>query len=196
MLSRRTIRGPATGFFHTPVCTVRPRQVTSCGIPTLTDSNAPARDPIVITRSFSVRRPGAVRPGPGEDRDSRRLLAPPGDLGLIDRPGRQYRIGPDHQVEHVGQPVWRVDPPPAVGLLADAGADGGGLERVDGRLAGLVRTAVDAVLLHVPQMHPGLVADLDRHGQVTEALLPGLDDRVLGRPGQVGAVEVDQVVVE
>src|SRR5579871_6376560 len=47
MLSRRTIRGPATGFFHTAVRTVLPRQVTSRGIPTLTDSRAPVRCPEV-----------------------------------------------------------------------------------------------------------------------------------------------------
>ena len=48
-----TIRGPATGFFHTAVCTVLPCQVTSCGIPTLTDSRAPARSPEVTTSSPS-----------------------------------------------------------------------------------------------------------------------------------------------
>src|ERR1700683_672215 len=53
MLSRRTIRGPATGFFHTAVCTVLPCQVTSFGIPTLTDSRAPARFPEVATCSPS-----------------------------------------------------------------------------------------------------------------------------------------------
>ncbi|GLW11675.1 hypothetical protein Misp01_68030 [Microtetraspora sp. NBRC 13810] len=39
MLSRRTIRGPVTACFHTPVCTVFPCQDTSFGIPTFTDSN-------------------------------------------------------------------------------------------------------------------------------------------------------------
>jgi hypothetical protein len=39
MLSLRTIRGPFTGSFQTPVCTVLPCQVTSFGIPTLTDSS-------------------------------------------------------------------------------------------------------------------------------------------------------------
>jgi hypothetical protein len=51
-LSRRTIRGPVTGFFHTAVCTVLPCQVTSRGIPTLTDSKA-ARCPEVTTSSPS-----------------------------------------------------------------------------------------------------------------------------------------------
>ena len=37
------IRGPAAGFFHTAVRTVRPCQVTSCGKPTLTDRTLPAR---------------------------------------------------------------------------------------------------------------------------------------------------------
>src|SRR3954468_15373276 len=38
MLSRRTSRGPSTGRFQIPVCTVRPCQETSLGIPTLTDT--------------------------------------------------------------------------------------------------------------------------------------------------------------
>src|SRR6266498_157915 len=39
MLSRRTIRGPATAVFHMPVCTVVPRQGTSRGRPMFTASN-------------------------------------------------------------------------------------------------------------------------------------------------------------
>jgi hypothetical protein len=54
ILSRRTIRGPATGFFQTAVCTVLPCQVTSCGIPTLTDSRAPTR---AITARIPVQVP-------------------------------------------------------------------------------------------------------------------------------------------
>ena len=33
------MRGPGTGIFQTPVCTVRPRHGTSWGSPTLTASN-------------------------------------------------------------------------------------------------------------------------------------------------------------
>src|SRR6266540_423542 len=46
MLSRRTIAGPCTGYFHTPVWTVLPRQDTSVGMPTFTDSR------VGIGRSF------------------------------------------------------------------------------------------------------------------------------------------------
>jgi hypothetical protein len=55
MLSRRAIRGPATGFFHTAVRTVRPCQVTSLGKPTFTDSKLPARWSM-ITSSAPDRR--------------------------------------------------------------------------------------------------------------------------------------------
>src|SRR5690242_3937222 len=53
MLSRRTICGPATAFFHTAVRTVLPCQVTSRGIPTLTDSRPPTGPPEFTTRSPS-----------------------------------------------------------------------------------------------------------------------------------------------
>src|SRR5437762_3192508 len=89
-----------------------------------------------------------------------------------------------------------VDAPAAAGFGADAEAGGGGLVGVDGRLGGLVRRASDAELLLVPQVDAGLVADLYRGGQVAEHLVPGLDDRVLGGPGQVRAVVVGEVVVE
>src|SRR5919107_3973720 len=39
MLIRRTIRGPKTRSFHIAVRTIRPRQGTSRGAPTLMDSN-------------------------------------------------------------------------------------------------------------------------------------------------------------
>ena len=59
-----------------------------------------------------------------------------------------------------------------------------------------MRRARDAGLLLVPQVDAGLVADLRRGGQAGEDRLPGPDDRVLGVPGQAGAVEVRQVIVE
>jgi hypothetical protein len=49
MFSRRTSRAPATGFFHTPVCTVRPCHGTSCGSPTFTDSRRPDGRPSATT---------------------------------------------------------------------------------------------------------------------------------------------------
>src|SRR6478736_6582636 len=48
MLSRRTIRGPVTGLFQTPVCTVRPRHGTSLGRPTFTETS------VAIVRSGSA----------------------------------------------------------------------------------------------------------------------------------------------
>src|SRR5260370_8535646 len=59
-----------------------------------------------------------------------------------------------------------------------------------------MRVAGYAELLLVPQVHSGLVADLDRDGQVSEDLAPGPDHRVFSVPGQVGAVEVGEVIVE
>src|SRR5215218_4525411 len=56
MLRRRTIRGPSTGLFHTPVCTVRPRQDTSFGIPTLRDSR------VVIRHRLALPSPGRHDP--------------------------------------------------------------------------------------------------------------------------------------
>jgi len=48
MFSARTIRGPSTGYFHTPVCTVRSRHRTSRGSPTFTATSRP-----------TVERPGS-----------------------------------------------------------------------------------------------------------------------------------------
>jgi hypothetical protein len=112
------------------------------------------------------------------------LPQPPGGLGLVDVAGREHRVGAHDQVEYVGQPVRSVDAPPPAGLEADAEARGGGLEGVDRRLGGLVRRAGQAELLLILQVHAGLVTDLHRGGQPGEDLLPGLDDRVLGIPGQ------------
>lgn len=47
----------------------------------------------------------------------------------------------------------------------------------------------------VPQMNARLVADLDLGIESREDLLAALDDGVLRLPGEVGSVEVDQVVV-
>lgn len=44
-------------------------------------------------------------------------------------------------------------------------------------------------------MDPGLVADLDRADALREHGGGTAQDRVLGLPGQVGLVEVDQVIV-
>jgi hypothetical protein len=121
------------------------------------------------------------------------LLAPSRGLGLVDVLGREHRVGSRHEIEHVSQPVWSVDTPPAVGLQADAEAGGGCLERVDRRLSGRMRAAGDAELLLVPQVHPGLIADLDGGRQASEDLIASLDDRILRFPGQVGIVEVTRI---
>ena len=52
--SVRAMTGPATGDFQTPVWTVRPRQATSRGIPTLTETVCRPTCPPEYTRSFTV----------------------------------------------------------------------------------------------------------------------------------------------
>src|SRR5205823_6203180 len=121
-------------------------------------------------------RCGSLRPG--QNGEAWPLLAPSRGLGLVDVAGGEYRVGSRHEVEHISQPVRGVDTPPAARLQADAEAGGGRLERVDRRLSGLMRAAGDAELLLVPQVHPGLVADLDRRGQASEDLAARLDDRI------------------
>src|ERR1700722_4196878 len=98
MLSRRTIRGPAAGFFHTAVSTVRPCQVTSCGIPTLTDSRDPARCPEVTTSSpshggepLAPLRPPGRHPGPGRPDETRALAEPALLQASATRPGQCAR---------------------------------------------------------------------------------------------------------
>src|SRR5215467_1537335 len=63
MLSRRTIRLPATGSFQTAVLTVRPCQLTSFGMPTFTDSKLPAGRSIITTSAPDHRDPLATSPG-------------------------------------------------------------------------------------------------------------------------------------
>jgi len=121
---------------------------------------------------------------------------PAGRLGLIDVTGCQHRVRPDDEVEDVSQPVRGIHLPPPAGLKAYAQARGSGLEGVDRRLGGFMRRARDTESLLVPQVDPGLVADLDWGRQVTEELVPGLDHCVLGLPGKVGAVEIGQVIVQ
>lgn len=52
-----------------------------------------------------------------------------------------------------------------------------------------------SVFLFVPEMNAGLVTDLHWSGQVTEDLVPGLYNHIFCLPGQVGAVEVNQIVI-
>src|SRR5262249_53869946 len=68
MFSPRTMRGPSTARFHTPVCTVRPRQVTSCGSPTLT--------------ATSVAVPRLLRPSPSTPE----VAARPGSRNAFEAP--------------------------------------------------------------------------------------------------------------
>jgi hypothetical protein len=60
MFSRRTIRRPSTGRFHTAVCTVRPCQATSCGRPTFTDSKRPVRRSMITSYAPYDRAPPAT----------------------------------------------------------------------------------------------------------------------------------------
>jgi len=91
--------------------------------------------------------------------------------------------------------VRGVDAPSSGWLQADSKAGGSRDEGVDGVLRGPVWRARRAVLLLVPEMNPCLVADLHFGGDITEGVFRGLDHRVLGVPGEVLGVEVEQVIV-
>src|ERR1700691_443312 len=117
-----------------------------------------------------------ARDRPGQHAECRPFPPPPGDLGLVDVPGSQHWVRPRDEVEHVTETVRSVNPPPVARLKAHAEARVGRLEGVDCRLGGAVRRAGGPEFLLVPQVHAGLVADLDRDGQVTEEPAPSLDD--------------------
>ena len=70
---RRTCRGPCTAFFQIPVKTVRPCQLTSRGIPTLTDTSLASR-PDIRTQHLS------------------RLSGTPGTLQRRSSPGSWKRL--------------------------------------------------------------------------------------------------------
>src|SRR5487761_107742 len=100
---------------------------------------------------------GLVRPW--QDSEIRPLPPPAGGLGLVDMAGREHRVGPDHEVEHVREAVRRIDPPPSIMFQPDAEAGRGRLERVNSCLRGGMRRAPNAELLLIPQVDAGLVAD-------------------------------------
>ncbi len=134
-------------------------------------------------------------PRPGQEGKARPLPSPPGHLLLVDVPGGEGRIGADDQTEQVGESVGRVDAPAVILREPDADTGCGRWKGVDGRLRrGVGRTGDPEVRL-IPEVHPGLVADLDRHRQAGEDLLRRLDGPVLGLPAQVAGLEVRQVVV-
>src|SRR3954471_13572142 len=100
MLRRRTMRGPVTGLFHTPVCTVRPRHGTSLGTPTLTDTSVATLTTLLetvtglpgrLTRRGTVHRRRlfpAEESVPGHPELRRRRLGCPVTGGGRGLPGR------------------------------------------------------------------------------------------------------------
>ena len=78
------MRGPSTGCFQTPVCTVRPRHATSRGSPTLTDTSAP-------TAGEGFADAGAGRLGAHGFQYAYEAVATPRPRAVADRsiPGRQ-----------------------------------------------------------------------------------------------------------
>src|SRR6516165_8728015 len=193
MLSRRTIRGPETGFFHTAVCTVLPCQIRSCGMPTFTDSKLPARWSEVTTGSTPhrklTRHRGAVE-----------LLDAGGDLFQAVLHGEVARVQPDQGgAGEVAQ----------VGLAARGGEENVALAPEDDRV-GLgcpkallpcrVQRSIGAVVVQQIQLDavrvrtcqeeqvhvPVVRADLRRvrvTGQVDALDGLGLEERLEGRLG-------------
>lgn len=157
----------------------------------------PGADHYSSSSVSASRGRGAAGAGrPRQDGQGRPLPLPAGRLGLVDVAGCQHRVGPDGEAEHVSEPVRGIYPPLPTGLKAHAQPRGGGLEGVDRRLGGFMRRARTTEFLLIPQVDPGLVADLDWGGQITEELVPGLDHGILGPPGKVGGVEIGQVIVQ
>src|SRR4029077_8562565 len=77
MLRRRTIRGPSTGLFHTPVCTVRPRHDTSFGIPTLRDNR------VAIRHRLALSSPGRRHSGRSRTVCTRRWVGSRASGGVL-----------------------------------------------------------------------------------------------------------------
>lgn len=133
--------------------------------------------------------------GHGSTVSSGPVPEPASCLGLVDVPGSLHRVGPDHEVERVGEAVRRVAAPLAVLLEADTQTAGRRRELVDGMFARGVGRARHAEALLVPQVNPRLVADLHLGRHVMEDLGAFLDRLVLRVPAEVGRVEVEEVVV-
>src|SRR5579863_3354985 len=134
MLRRRTIRGPATGFFHTAVCTVLPCQVTSCGSPTLTDSRDPA-DCLEVTTSSPSHggEPLApvTTPGPAGLRQAEQVTGKQeATISTLDAEASGTRTSPDAcagcTVKELPVPLMSVPQtvPAGVVMLTRAGSGG------------------------------------------------------------------------
>src|SRR4051794_25646250 len=90
MFRRRTMTGPSTGCFHTPVWTVRPRQATSRGRPTFTDTSRPTDRSSMAPRPLRCPDPPPSRPRLSGDGGADQL----GDLLL------HLRAPPRERVRH------------------------------------------------------------------------------------------------
>jgi hypothetical protein len=87
---RRTCRGPCTAFFQIPVKTVRPCQLISRGIPTLTDTSLACRSDIRTQHRLGYRTPRArsrLRPPRILETTGNGPPVPPGSLGSQRRTG-------------------------------------------------------------------------------------------------------------
>src|SRR3954470_12396491 len=91
MLRRRTLRGPSTGYFQIPVCTVRPCQATSFGRPTFTDfrtatmplPSPPGPPPAVVGSAELLSTVDVVR-GAGQRCVGHQVRRQRGDVARLD----------------------------------------------------------------------------------------------------------------
>src|SRR5262249_54834402 len=98
MFSRRTSRGPLTACFHTPVCTVVPRQGTSFGRPTFTATSVAMRTYRCPATTRHPLRRATKRRGSSGAATSVPALAIGGECGA-----RQEEPGIGEEVAHEEQ---------------------------------------------------------------------------------------------
>src|SRR5215471_2335256 len=106
--------------------------------------------------------------------------------GIVYRPVR-----PDDHVEKIVEAKWCGDVEVTVPVLARAeGVHNRRIARE--RLVGAPKGCVARTeALLEPEMHPSLIANLHRSGQVSQALGYALHDQILGLPAQVAVVKID-----
>lgn len=101
-----------------------------------------------------------------ETRPTRGVLA---DLLLVDLPRRQSAMRAQMHGEDIAEPEGGVEPQ-ATMVLGDADAAGRRSESIDGIRRADEGRAGHAELRFVPQVHTGLIADLNRSGGLGEDL--------------------------
>lgn len=131
-------------------------------------------------RSISCPRGGTL--GPGQDRQLRPKTLPSCRLPVVKLLTSAHRGGADNQIQEICQTPWGENLPVSIRKQSEADQSRTAQSCLDCSLGGFVVDSRDTEVFSIPQVHSGLIPNLDTYREACKCFCSFSDLSIFGLP--------------